>query len=135
MSSGTLSAQEPDIGAEQAIRKTHNAWFDALLAEDAGALDLLFVDDITLAFPDGSLMPRAEFLSYLKSGELFYDTAEHEDVLVRVYGTTGVVTGRSNLAYRFKGDAGFERLRYTAVYARTEVRWRMVAWHSTMPGK
>ena len=135
MSSGTLSAQEPDIGAEQAIRKTHNAWFDALLAEDAGALDLLLVDDITLAFPDGSLMPRAEFLSYLKSGELFYDTAEHEDVLVRVYGTTGVVTGRSNLAYRFKGEAGFERLRYTAVYARTEVRWRMVAWHSTMPGK
>ena len=39
MSSGTLSAQEPDIGAEQAIRETHNAWFDALLAEDAGALE------------------------------------------------------------------------------------------------
>ena len=106
---------------------------DALLSEDAGALDLLLVDDITLAFPDGNLMPRAEFLSYLKSGELSYDSAEHEDLLVRVYGTTGVVTGRSSLAYRFKGEAGFER--YTAVYARTEVRWRMVAWHSTMPDK
>ena len=76
-------------------------------------------------------MPRPEFLSYLKVGELYYDTAEHEDTLVRVYGTTGVVTGRSNLAYRFKGKAGFERLRYTAVYAGTDGQWRLVAWHST----
>ncbi len=131
-SCAALSAQAPAAKAEQAIRNAHSAWFDALLGEDAAALDRLLVDDVTLAFPGGNLMPKPEFLSYLKAGELYYDTAEHEDVLVRVYGTTGVVTGRSNLAYRFKGEAGFERLRYTAVYAGMDAQWRLVAWHSTM---
>ena len=76
-------------------------------------------------------MPRAEFLSFLKSGELFYDTAEHEDVFVRMYGETSVATGRSTLGYRFKGQPDVERLQYTAVWVRTDTRWRLVAWHST----
>lgn len=124
--------REPAVDPEQAIRNTHTAWFDALLGEDANALDNLVADDVTLAFPGGNLMPRADFLSYLKRGELFYDTADHEDALVRVYGTVGVVTGRSNLGYRFTGNAGLERLTYTAVYARREERWQLVAWHSTL---
>lgn len=125
-------AQKSNVDSEQAVRKSHAAWFDALLAGDTAALEQLLAADVTLAFPGGNLMPRAEFLSYLKSGELFYDTAEHEDMLVRIYGATGVVTGRSTLGYRFKGKPGVERLRYTAVYARTDTRWWLVAWHSTI---
>jgi len=132
VSSAAVSAQEPSATAEEAIRNAHTAWFDALLSEDTAALERLLADDVTLAFPGGNLMPRSEFLSYLKAGELYYDTAEHEDSLVRVYGTTGVVTGRSNLAYRFKASAGFERLRYTAVYVDTDGQRRLVAWHSTV---
>jgi ketosteroid isomerase-like protein len=133
--SAAVLAMEPPATAEQAIRSAHAAWFDALLGENVDALDRLLADDVTLGFPGGNLMPRAEFLSYLKVGDLYYDTAEHEDTFVRVYGTTGVVTGRSNLAYRFKGKAGFERLRYTAVYARTDGQWRLVAWQSTIRGE
>ena len=125
-------AREPDGDAEQAVRKAHSAWFEALLGEDTAALDHVLAEDVTLAFPGGNLMPRADFFSYLKSGELFYDSAEHDDILLRVYGKTGVVTGRSNLAYRFMGDADLEHLRYTAVYAHTDLGWRMVAWHSTL---
>ena len=132
MSFDAAYARPVDADAAQAVRKAHSTWFERLLAEDTTGLDQLLADDVTLAFPDGNLMPRADFLSYLKSGALFYYTAEHEDVLVRIYGTTGVVTGRSNLAYRFKGKAGLERLRYTAVYARTGGRWRLVASHSTV---
>ena len=74
---------------------------------------------------------RAEFLSLLQSGELFYDTAEHESVGFQIYGNTAVVTGRSNLTYRYKGAKDFERLSYTAVYVRTNGEWKMVAWQST----
>lgn len=132
VSFGLVSAQKSDADAEQAVRKVHSAWFDALLGEDVAALEQLLSEDVTLAFPGGNLMPRVEFLSHLKSGELFYDTAEHEDMLVRMYGAMGIVTGRSNLAYRFKGKPGLERLRYTAAYVRTNSRWRVVAWHSTI---
>ena len=125
-------AQKSDADSEQAVRKSHAAWFDALLAEDIATLEQLLARDVTLAFPGGNLMPRAEFLLNLKSGELFYDTAEHEETSVRTYGAAGIVTGRSTLGYRFKGKPGVERLRYTAVYVRTDTTWRLMAWHSTI---
>jgi ketosteroid isomerase-like protein len=113
------------------LRGVHNAWFEGLLAEDTKSLNKVLSEDVTLGFPGGNAMPRAEFLSLLQSGELFYDTAEHESVGFRIYGNTAVATGRSNLTYRYKGTKDFERLSYTAVYARTNGEWKMVAWQST----
>ena len=113
------------------LKGAHNAWFEGLLAEDTIILNRVLSDDVTLGFPGGNVMPRATFLSFLQSGELFYDTAYHEAVEFRTYGNAAIVTGRSNLAYRFKGDKGFERLSYTAVYVRTNGAWKMVAWQST----
>jgi ketosteroid isomerase-like protein len=113
------------------LRGVHNAWFEGLLAEDTKILNKVLSDEVTLGFPGGNAMPRAEFLSLLQSGELFYDTAEHESVGFRVYGNTAVATGRSNLTYRYKGTKDFERLSYTAVYAKTNGEWKMVAWQST----
>jgi ketosteroid isomerase-like protein len=130
--STVVPAQETSTKAEQAIRKTHNAWFNALLKEDVTSLDSLLSGDVTLSFPGGNLMPRMEFLSYFKAGELFYDSAQHVNSMIRVYGETGIVTGQSNLAFRFKGNAGSERLRYTAVYIRKDGRWLLTAWQSTI---
>ncbi len=87
-------------------------------------------EDVTLGFVD-YVMPRARLLSLLQSGELVYDTAEHETVGFRIYGNAAVVTGRSNLAYRFKGNEDFECLSYTAVYMSTDGVWKMVAWQSS----
>jgi hypothetical protein len=121
----------PDELVPSNLKDATSAWFEGLLAEDTTILNKVLSDDVTLGFPGGNVMPRAKFLSFLRSGELFYDTAEHEDVGFRIYGNTAVVTGRSNLAYRFKGNEGFERLSYTAVYVSTDGEWKMVAWQST----
>jgi len=124
-------AQQQVSRIEEAVRDAHTAWFEGLLSENAAALDRLLADDVALIF-GGYPMPRAQFLSHLKAGELYYDTAEHEETLVRFLGTTGVVNGRSRLTYRFKGKAGSERLSYTAVYAVADGQPRLLTWHSTM---
>ncbi len=121
----------PDELVPSNLKDAHSAWFEGLLAEDTTILNKVLSDDVTLGFPGGNVMPRAKFLSFLQSGELFYDTAEHEAVGFRTYRNTAVVTGRSNLAYRFKENEGFERLSYTAVYVSTDGEWKMVAWQST----
>jgi predicted ester cyclase len=113
------------------LKDAHDAFFKGILAEDTVILDKLLSDDVTLRFPGGGEMPRATFLSLLKSGELFYDTGEHEAVKFRIYENTAVVTGRSNLAYRYKEYEGFERLAYTATYVKTDGEWELVAWQST----
>lgn len=131
MISSNVSSQESSVKAEQAIRNTHAEWFNDLLNENVKALNLLLSEDVTLSF-GGNLMPRSQFLSYLKDGVASYENAEHKNSMVRVYGKTGIVTGRSNLSYTFNGNAGYERLSYIAVYIRKNGRWRMVAWQSAM---
>lgn len=120
-----------DKSIPSGLKDTHSAWFEGLLSEDTTIVSGVLSDDVTLGFPGGNVMPRTTFLAYLQSGDLFYDTAEHEDVRFRVYENAAVVTGRSNLAYRYKGNDGFERLTYTSVYVRTDGVWKMVAWQST----
>lgn len=124
--SAVAQSQPPDT---LEVRSAHQSWFRALVAEDVPALDRLLSNDITLGF-GYRLLPRADLLRYLGSGELSYSDAEHLDVQIRRYGGTAVVTGRSNLGYRFGAQAGHERLRYSAVWVQGENGWRLVAWQS-----
>lgn len=113
------------------VRSAHERWFSGLIG-DRAVLSEVLAADVTLRFPGGNQVPRNEFLRLLESGELAYDSATHSETEFRVYGNTGVVTGRSTLAHRFQGNASSERLAYTAVYIRTSEHWKMVAWQSTI---
>ena len=126
-----LTHQAAAVPDDEALRKAHQSWFDGLLNEDFSFFDTFLAEDITLGFGMRS-MRRVDFLKHLSSGELFYDEAEHLEVFFRVYGNTGVVTGRSNLKYRWQGNEGFERLHYLAVYVATDSNWKMVAWQSAI---
>jgi uncharacterized protein (TIGR02246 family) len=111
------------------LKNAHGSWFEGLLTEDTTGLNKFLSEDVTLGFGD-SVMPRARFLSLLQSGDLVYETAEHEVVGFHIHGNTAVVTGRSNLVYRFKGKEDLEHLAYTAVYIRADGEWEMAAWQS-----
>lgn len=115
-----------------AVAQAHETWFRGLMAHDTTTLSPVLSADITLGFPAGNVMPRQDFLQYKQEGQLFYDSADHQELHIRVYAGVAVVTGRSTLAYRFKGTAGSERLAYTATYVRSSGQWRMVAWQSTI---
>jgi hypothetical protein len=131
--SKTLSSDE----FKKRLQEIHQSWFDGLLEENSQTIDQILSEDITLGFPGGNVMPRQEFIDYLKNGTLFYDSAFHEYSKIRTYGNTGVINGRSNLTLRFKKDngeffKGIEKLTYTAVYVLDESsRIKMVAWQST----
>jgi hypothetical protein len=131
LATSTLNAQPAADSA--AVHRTHLRWFDGLIAEDTTKLSSVLDPDVTLAFPGGDVMPRRDFLGYLQNGQLYYDTADHHSLRIRVYPRAAVVNGSSTLTYRFQGSAGSERLTYTATYILASGQWRMVAWQSTMP--
>jgi hypothetical protein len=122
---------------EKRLQEVHQSWFDGLLEENSQIIDQILSEDITLGFPGGNVMPRQEFIDYLKNGTIFYDSAFHEYSKIRIYGNTGLINGRSNLTFRFKKEngeffKGHEKITYTAVYVLDEsLRIRMVAWQST----
>ena len=116
--------------AEQAVAEVNRAWADAIARGDMETLDRLFADDMILTSASGELRNKAQEMNDLRpSADIktyFFNT---DDVRVRVYGDSAVVTGHAKWRINLKGrDVDLER-RYTMVLVRQKRGWRIVAQH------
>jgi ketosteroid isomerase-like protein len=117
--------------AEQEVRQREIRRFEAMVRGDVAALDDILADDLTYTHATGVFETKAEFIAKLKSGQTKYESFAPEDVLVRLYGTTSVVTGVARVKVQAKGEHLSFQLRFTDVYVKKGDRWQMVAWHAT----
>jgi ketosteroid isomerase-like protein len=94
---------------------------------DAAALDRLYAEEFVYTTPDGEVRDKAQQLAFTRSGDLRLESGRSDDVQVRIYGDTAVMTGRFTAKGRFR-DRGIDiRERYTAVWVRRRGAWRLVA--------
>ncbi len=117
--------------AEQEIRQREIRRFEAMVRGDVAALDDILSEDLTYTHATGVFESKGEFIAKLKSGQTKYESFAPEDVLVRIYGTTGVVTGAARVKVQAKGEHLSFQLRFTDVYVKKGDRWQMVAWQAT----
>ncbi len=117
--------------AEQEIRQREIRRFEAMLRVDVAALDDILSEDLTYTHATGVFETKAEFIAKLKSGQVKYESLVPEDMRVRVYGTTGVVTGLARVKVHVKGEHLSFQLRFTDVYVKKGDHWQMVAWQAT----
>ncbi len=117
--------------AEQEIRQREIRRFEAMVRGDVAALDDILSEDLTYTHATGVFETKAEFIAKLKSGQTKYESFAPEDMLVRLYGTTCVVTGMARVKVRVKGEPLSFQLRFTDVYVKKGDRWQMVAWQAT----
>ena len=79
----------------------------------------------------GSEVTKSSLLAAIESGQLKIETIEPTDMCARIYQTTAVITGRTQMSGRF-GQAPFAtKSRYTHVYVKQEGRWRLVSAQGT----
>ncbi len=116
---------------EEEIRQQEVRRFEAIVRGDLAALERILSDDLSYTHATGVFETKAEFLDKLKSGQLKYEAFAPEDIRVRVYGTTGVVTGIARVRVQVKGELLQFQLRFTDVYVKKDDRWQMVAWQAT----
>ncbi|MFI5342390.1 MAG: nuclear transport factor 2 family protein [Candidatus Methylomirabilales bacterium] len=116
---------------EQEIRQREIRRFEAMVRVDVAALDDILSEDLTYTHATGAFETKAEFIAKLKSGQVKYESLVPEDMRVRVYGTTGVVTGLAQVKVQVKGEHLSFQLRFTDVYVKKGDRWQMVAWQAT----
>jgi ketosteroid isomerase-like protein len=116
---------------EREIRQLETRRFEAVVRSDVGALNEILSDDLTYIHATGVHETKAEFIGKLKSGQLRYESLTPEDMHVRVYGTTGVVTGLARVKVQVKGEPLSFQLRFTDVYVKNGDHWQMVAWQAT----
>ena len=62
-----------------------------------------------------------------RNRDLRLESGKSDDVKVRVYGNTAVMTGRFTAKGKFRDKSIDIRERYTAVWVKREGRWRLVA--------
>src|SRR5262249_49298009 len=65
----------------------------AILAGDMATLDALYANEFYYNRAGGDSLSKAEYFSFLTSGDIKVRRSVREDVTIRVYGDTAVVTG------------------------------------------
>jgi ketosteroid isomerase-like protein len=112
------------IRAEQALAAAH-------LTLDLTTIDRLLHPDYVIVQPGGAHENKAQTLASLTTGDRHWDLAESDELAVRLYGDTAVVTGR----WRGRGRNGAQHFDYQARFLSAWVReggeWRNVAYMAT----
>ena len=120
-----VAAQETEVRQAQAAR------FAAMMRADVQAVAEHLGDELTYTHSGGDTETKAQFLETLRSGRIKYEQIEPADIVVRVYGRTAVVTGRSTMHVRSGGQAQAFQIRFIEVDVLRDGRWLMIAWQTT----
>lgn len=118
-----------DGSVRQELIRVVNDWDRAMVANDAEAIGRYMAEDWTIIGPDGSVGDKPTFLELLKSGTLSHDVMASDDLRVRVYGDTAVVTARGVSGGKYQGQPFREVERSSCVFVRQEGQWRCVLTH------
>jgi len=108
---------------------------EALMKGDAGFFDRTTADDYTMITSSGQLRNKARAMGDLKSGAVKFESAEVDDLEVRVYGDTAVVTGRHSQKAQSAGNDISGQYRFTRVYVKQKGQWKAVAYQATRIAK
>ena len=119
------------VPEERELRKLEAGFNEAVLKGDVAFFGRVFADDLTHVSQSGRLRAKAEWLEGRRQGESNYTKYETDDLKVRRYGETAVVTGVADAAWNEDGEADSGRFRFTRVWVRGDGRWQVVAFQST----
>jgi ketosteroid isomerase-like protein len=118
-----------DDGSEEQVLAATRAWDRAMIGNDAGEIGRYMADDWIIVGTDGRIGDKAGFLGLVGSGALTHDVMTSEDIRVRIYGDTAVVTARGVSGGRYQGQPFREVERASCVFVRQQGEWRCVLTH------
>ncbi len=126
-----LAMPRPSWAAEDELLATDASWNTLRLSADVAGLDRLLADDWLLTHSDGKVQTKAEYLEELSTRSRRNQAIGNEDVRLRRYGDTAVVTGTSVQSAVSNGQPWQGRFRFTRVWVQRDGHWVMVASHSS----
>jgi ketosteroid isomerase-like protein len=103
----------------------------AVVHRDIGLLDTMTAPDSVRILPTGTLETKSQLLSELKSGELTYDSINVDELSVKLYGNTAVVTGRSEFRGQMKGKPFRGHCRFSRVWVKSGSGWQEILFQLT----
>ena len=107
---------------------------EAHLTLDLSTIDRLLHPGYVIVQPGGKIETKSDVLASYKSGSRHWNSAQSDQLDIKVFGDTGIVTGR----WRASGQHGEQEFDYAArflsVWIKTDGRWQNIAYQSTEIG-
>src|SRR5262249_28181135 len=135
---GARAQDPPELRAEREIRALEAKLSEAVIAGDRAFFERVLAADFTHTSHSGQFKSRAQWMAENKfenrpgrpqPGKTHYQSFDVEDLAVRIYGETAVVTGRSiPRGTTAKGEPICGRYRYLRVWVKRAGQWQVVAF-------
>lgn len=123
---------------EREIRKLLDEFAQAFAQVDTVVLKNLIADDYIHTNLTGEVLNKSQWLERAKmrhadirAGKFKIDHYSYDDIRIRIYGNTAVVTGQATTTGRQEGKELKWELRFTNVWVKREGRWQRVAFHDS----
>jgi ketosteroid isomerase-like protein len=123
---GESTATHSTIQTEQLLRQMNDDWLKALVRADGTILDQIMADDFFFAYPiEGD--DKSQFISDVISGVIKVESVVRENISVRVWGDTAVLTGKDSARWWYQGHDFSGHYKVINVYARRNREWQLVS--------
>jgi ketosteroid isomerase-like protein len=116
------------------VKKLMYKWMESYVKRDTAFLERYLSDDYVSTFPDGTVLDKKGEIESVKSGAVAF-TEIPSEMKVRIYGETAVITGRSTIKAKVKGQDLSGEYRFTHVWIKRSDRWQVVASQVTRIAK
>ncbi len=128
----TTGGDEAKVDPERQILDLEGQINAAVVSGDLHVFERLLADDFTHTNQSGIFRTRAQWLANHKPGQSPYSKYDVDDLKIRVYADTAVVTARTTPRGRdSKGKPITGQYRYLRVWAKRDGQWRAVAFQGT----
>lgn len=112
------------IEIEQLLRELNDDWAKALVRGDVETLDRILADDFFFAYPmEGD--DKAQFIGDIMAGNIRVEYLNRENVSVRIWGDTAVITGKDSAKWYYQGHDFSGHYKIIHVYCHRNNRWQL----------
>ena len=126
MEPATQASSRSTIEIEQHIRQLNDEWVKAIVRADAEALNRIMADDFYFTYPlEGD--DKAQFISDITSGDLKIKHIAREQLNVRVFGNTAVLTARDSATWLYHGRELAGQYKILSVFSERDGHWQLCA--------
>lgn len=124
--SDATHTHQTTIEIEQHLRQLNDEWVKAVVRGDGEALGRIMADDFVFTYPlEGD--DKAQFIADVTSGDLKVEHLTREQLNVRVFGSTAVLSARDSATWLYHGRELSGQYRVILVYTKRENRWQLCA--------
>lgn len=117
---------ETRIETEQELRQLNDEWVKALVRGDSVTLNRIMADDFLFAYPmEGD--DRATFVNDIVSGAIRVEYLTRENVSVRIWGNTAVLTAKDSARWFYNGRDFSGHYKIVHVYSLRNGVWQLVS--------